>query len=705
MIEAKGSREAAASTTAARDRYLLKDGDQRLSLPIALGALLVGIATYLKSALPVQSAVAPEFEDASGALLLDEETSASTSAPAPEELHASKIVELMPSDGYELIDSPAFDYSDIHGSSTALPIAQVLRFRPSHSLPQAPRAESAAVVQFPSHQALTPSPQINGSFPGGSNVGQSAGGGAGGTGGTGETGGTGRASKDDKKNSAPRVNGPTYLNDVFGSAAVMLSITDLLRNASDPDGDALSVQNLTASSGMLTQVEGGWSFKPDAGVLGDVTISYEITDGESSVQQSASFTVERLAPIVGAAGDDNLIGTDGADDIDGGAGNDNIDARDGNDIITTGSGDDQVIGGSGNDIIRAGEGNDRVLGGDGNDTIFGGSGNDQIFGGLGNDLLFGEAGDDTVEGGEGNDTLSDGAGKDTVRGGDGNDHIVLAIDTENDTYDGGSGTDTLDISSASQSLEVDLQSQEASGEDIGTNTVIGVERVIAGSGDDSLSGSSADEELFGGAGNDVLFGEGGADNLQGGAGNDQIVASLDAAPDTYDGGAGSDTLDLSFATMSVEVDFTRGVARGDEIGIDTVRDFEKVLGGQGDDLFIIGEQSTIIKGGGGHNTFVYSATIATTDMPEAIHEILDFMVGDNIRIEEFELFRNDTTDSFQQQYGDDNSDSEGPIRIRHDKVAELERTYVEADLNADDIYEISIALYGNFSMSLQLHDV
>ncbi len=95
MIEAKGSREAAASTTAARDRYLLKDGDQRLSLPIALGALLVGIATYLKSALPVQSATAPESEDASVRPLPDEETSASTSAPAPEELHASKIVELI----------------------------------------------------------------------------------------------------------------------------------------------------------------------------------------------------------------------------------------------------------------------------------------------------------------------------------------------------------------------------------------------------------------------------------------------------------------------------------------------------------------------------------------------------------------------------------------------------------------------------------
>jgi Ca2+-binding RTX toxin-like protein len=696
MIEAKGSREAAASTTAARDRYLLKDGDQRLSLPIALGALLVGIATYLKSALPAQSATAPESEDASGAPLLDEETSASTSAPAPEELHASKIVGLTPSEGYELIDSPAFDYADVKGSSTALPVAQVLRFRPSQTLPQAPRAESAAVVQFPSHKALPTTQETTGSFPGSSNAGQSAGGG---------TGGTGRASKDDKKNTAPRVNGPTYLNDVFGSAAVMLSITDLLRNASDPDGDALSVQNVMVSSGMLTRVEGGWSFKPDAGVLGDVTISYEITDGNSFIQQSASFTVERSAPIVGAAGDDNLVGTDGADDIDGGAGNDNIDGRDGNDIITTSSGDDQVIGGSGNDIIRAGDGNDRVLGGDGNDTIFGGSGNDQIFGGSGNDLLFGEAGADTVEGGEGNDTLSDGAGKDTVRGGGGNDHIVVAIDTENDTYDGGSGIDTLDISSTSQSLEVDLQSQEASGADIGTNSIIGVERVIAGSGDDSLSGSSADEELFGGAGNDVLCGEGGADNLQGGTGNDQIVASLDAAPDTYDGGAGSDTLDLSFATMSVEVDFTRGVARGDEIGIDTVRDFEKVLGGQGDDLFIIGEQSTIIKGGGGHNTFVYSATIATTDMPEAIHEILDFMVGDNIRIEEFELFRNDAPDSFQQQYGDDNSNSEGPIRIRHDKVAELERTYVEADLNADDVYEISIALYGNFSMSLHLHDV
>ena len=123
------------------------------------------------------------------------------------------------------------------------------------------------------------------------------------------------------------------------------------------------------------------------------------------------------------------------------------------------------------------------------------------------------------------------------------------------------------------------------------------------------------------------------------------------------------------------------------------------------DLFVIGEQSTIIKGGGGHNTFVFSAVIASTDMPDAIHEILDFVVGDNIRIKEFELFQAEAPpDGFQQQYGDGSQGGEGPIRVRHERVADLERTFVEADLNSDNDYEISIALHGNFTMALNVHD-
>ena len=75
----------------------------------------------------------------------------------------------------------------------------------------------------------------------------------------------------------------------------------------------------------------------------------------------------------------------------------------------------------------------------------------------------------------------------------------------------------------------------------------------------------------------------GKDIARGGAGNDQIVVSLDAADDTFDGGEGDDTLDISEASQSVSVDLTRGAAEGAEIGSDSVAGIERVIGGAGND--------------------------------------------------------------------------------------------------------------------------
>ena len=51
--------------------------------------------------------------------------------------------------------------------------------------------------------------------------------------------------------------------------------------------------------------------------------------------------------IRGDSTDENLIGTDGQDDIQGGAGNDTIDGAGGDDILEGGAGDDIIRGGSG----------------------------------------------------------------------------------------------------------------------------------------------------------------------------------------------------------------------------------------------------------------------------------------------------------------------------------------------------------------------
>ncbi len=160
----------------------------------------------------------------------------------------------------------------------------------------------------------------------------------------------------------------------------------------------------------------------------------------------------------------------------------------------------------------------------------------------------------------------------------------------------------------------------------------------------------------------------------------------------------------SFATMRVEVDLATGHANGAEIGSDTFRNLRKGnRAAKATTCSFSVIQRTIVDGGAGVDTYVFNAFIASSDMPAVIHEILDYMVGDNIRIEQFDLFGRDASgDLFEQHYGDDTL-HDGPIRFRHEKIADIERTHIEADLNADDAYEISITLHGNFAMSFNTH--
>ncbi len=98
-------------------------------------------------------------------------------------------------------------------------------------------------------------------------------------------------------NRAPVVSSSVSLPDVFGCAVAIIGLSELLRNATDPDGDALVIKNLSVSSGTLTQQGGSWAFVADG--TGPVTISYSVSDGEMSVAQTAHFEVHRAAPIVG----------------------------------------------------------------------------------------------------------------------------------------------------------------------------------------------------------------------------------------------------------------------------------------------------------------------------------------------------------------------------------------------------------------------
>ena len=149
-----------------------------------------------------------------------------------------------------------------------------------------------------------------------------------------------------------------------------------------------------------------------------------------------------------------------------------------------------------------------ITGTSGDDTLPGTPGPDWICGLGGNDTLGGLGGNDVLQGDGGNDTLEGGSENDELLGGVGNDGLI-----------GGTGRDTADYSDAS-GVRVDLSSGQATGQ--GTDTVAGVEDVVATGADDVLKGNADPNRLVGGGATDLLFGEDGSDDLLGGGGGDYL---------------------------------------------------------------------------------------------------------------------------------------------------------------------------------------
>ncbi|KAA0570524.1 DUF4347 domain-containing protein [Azospirillum sp. Sh1] len=253
--------------------------------------------------------------------------------------------------------------------------------------------------------------------------------------------------------------------------------------------------------------------------------------------------------INGLAGNDSIVGGTGNDSLIGGIGNDTLvgggnSGQSAGDTLNGGLGGDHYVGGNGftivtyenattgitldltnganntgeaagdtfvdiqrwvgseyADSLTAGDsavwfwghgGNDVEYGGAGNDTLEAGDGNDTIFGGGGTDLMYGRADNDELHGGIGNDTMAGGGGADLLYGDAGND--LMKGDWERDTIHGGDGDDTI----------------------------------LAGI---VSSGSYAQTQA------DTLYGEGGNDRYI-------VVSQYDAGTVSFDGGTGTDTLEL-----------------------------------------------------------------------------------------------------------------------------------------------------------------
>ncbi|WP_102559254.1 tandem-95 repeat protein [Vibrio lentus] len=130
-------------------------------------------------------------------------------------------------------------------------------------------------------------------------------------------------------NDAPVAGNVAYSVDEDGS--ITLSQEQLLANASDVDGDALTASNLSAGDNATVTAndDGSFTITPDADFNGDIDLSFDVSDGLETVQAGVDLTVNPVNDLPTAADqsftieeDGTLIFTDadllaGAADIDG----------------------------------------------------------------------------------------------------------------------------------------------------------------------------------------------------------------------------------------------------------------------------------------------------------------------------------------------------------------------------------------------------
>lgn len=254
---------------------------------------------------------------------------------------------------------------------------------------------------------------------------------------------------------------------VIGDATYMG--TDTLSGVEGIRGTALGdVFDATGFSGTSLNAGSYGTFNEFEGMGGNDTI---IGNGDTRLSFSRSFSSVNVNLATGIASD-GMGGTD------------------------TFTGVNRARGGFQNDTLIGGANSERLEGRDGNDSLNGGDGNDLLDGGNGNDLLIGGNGDDSLIGGTGADTLSGGSGNDTLDGGEITD-LVNYTDLNVASYN-----------SSTVAVNVNLALGLADDGVGGTDTLVNINFVTGGSGNDTLTGSTTliFEQFEGGYGDDTIDG-------------------------------------------------------------------------------------------------------------------------------------------------------------------------------------------------------
>jgi Ca2+-binding RTX toxin-like protein len=354
--------------------------------------------------------------------------------------------------------------------------------------------------------------------------------------------------------------------------------------------------------------------------------------GDDSFSATGNLAALIQITVDGGAGNDTILGSNGADVLLGGAGDDFVDGQQGNDVAFLGAG---------NDVFQwdPGDGSDTVEGqGDTDTMLFNGSGAGEIFeasangqrtrftrnvGNIVMDLDDIEAVDLNTLGNTDTTIVNDLSGTDLVRvdvdqagtiggtSGDGQADVVIV--------NGTNGSDVVDVFGAGTSVsvvglvaQVNITNAEGANDALVINALGGDDSVSAttlpagvikltidgGAGEDTILGSQGADVLLGGADADFLFGDNGNDLALMGGGDDVFQWDPGDGNDTLEGQDGTDTMRFFGSGASENIDvlanggrvlFLRNVASV-TMDLDDVESIDfRALGGA--DNIVVGDLS------------------------------------------------------------------------------------------------------------------
>jgi VCBS repeat-containing protein len=428
----------------------------------------------------------------------------------------------------------------------------------------------------------------------------------------------------------------------IGGAGNFATITAALASGLVFPGDTLALLSGYNTENATVGIE-NLTFSGDASNTG---IALTLSTGIMGITLTGSAPIA----VIGNESDNSITGNDGSNVLAGG---------DGNDSINGGSGDDTMIGGGGNDTMISGmltwqwfsptqEWASLVIEGAGDDTMIGGAGDDTY-------VVSGTADQVTENTGEGFDTvvalvdytiganieslqLAEGAGKLTGTGNDldnvlvGNSEPNTLYGMEGDDflvggggfysgqfYDGYDYGDALIGGVGNDTYRASINDVVTENPDEGFDTVqawmnytlgANIEKLVLLEGGGSINGTGNDLDnvLVGNSDDNRLNGMGGDDTMIGGAGNDiyLVDSTDDVVTENPDQGN-----DLVFAS----VDYTIG-PNIESLGR-WVSGGDTVIGGTGDDLYLIDSTSALLTENPGEGN-------------DTVYALVDYTIGRNI---------------------------------------------------------------------------